>query len=889
MSLDQFVPDELLSLINSVDRLGNKKNGGWVYFNKVEEDLGGTLKDFEISYKVRRVYKDYFKQSREENTCLKDEARRFRDQESRLNDNSHKSHEISSAIFKYIENIRPTVLKVTKIEQLKAREKQEDGLSYYVHTLELEDSEKDELDYPIPIDTPVRIQYTTSDEKKGSAKGSIVGQGSEDTLLYFVSLDDIVPSDCIRYRMIVDNAFLYKQLASVIESIRGRNSIFDLLESGEQRPENQNSYKSNDISDYLLNDKTTIWAKFVWGPPGTGKTFAIADYLIKLISHKPNMNILVVTPTNQAIDNVVLQLFNQKKPDSTIDKLIGLRKVLRYGFTKDFSILQNHLIQGPEIYDRNVEAIKCLTEKLNLARLNNESAEQVAHFKAELIQMQIQHKEAVKDHASIAQIIFTTTTQSFLNKSPIKNRRWDVVIIDEASMVPAAYCYYISSIVDKHLLIVGDPLQLNPVFNDLQISDETVLQSWLGNDIFTKCGIYKSSRDGELPLIERRTNIIQINSQYRCIPEIWKNVKSLYPPMHDLTGNHKNVIHMEPFTDQNVVILDTSLIKDGITNQTQFNSSGSRSNEYSAGLTIRHAISMIENNKEDFLGAKSNLRISIITPYRAQAQKLKSLLSPYDDIMHTENDGLRNLMNVIKIGTIHQFQGDESDIVFIDLVESNRNKTIGKILLGDQGQRLINVAATRAKCKLIIVMNRSHFFQRGVETYNPLLFQIMTTAEVLEIRDDPSLFEDRMSDTKYEKAFRDEFLRQHEFHKTHGSIYPMFTQQFDILDDSGRIITRPDFAFPEEKRAIFIDGKSVHIFNIENYISDCGKRSKIKEMGWKSEVYLNTVITNNVGNKVKEFFRLLKPLPEFTLCEQASKDTFIRPTEKLRQQMLFDF
>ena len=257
--------------------------------------------------------------------------------------------------------------------------------------------------------------------------------------------------------------------------------------------------------------------------------------------------------------------------------------------------------------------------------------------------------------------------------------------------------------------------------------------------------------------------------------------------------------------------------------------------------------------------------------------------------MHTENDGLRNLMNVIKIGTIHQFQGDESDIVFIDLVESNRNKTIGKILLGDQGQRLINVAATRAKCKLIIVMNRSHFFQRGVETYNPLLFQIMTTAEVLEIRDDPSLFEDRMSDTKYEKAFRDEFLRQHEFHKTHGSIYPMFTQQFDILDDSGRIITRPDFAFPEEKRAIFIDGKSVHIFNIENYISDCGKRSKIKEMGWKSEVYLNTVITNNVGNKVKEFFRLLKPLPEFTLCEQASKDTFIRPTEKLRQQMLFDF
>ena len=49
------------------------------------------------------------------------------------------------------------------------------------------------------------------------------------------------------------------------------------------------------------------------------------------------------------------------------------------------------------------------------------------------------------------------------------------------------------------------------------------------------------------------------------------------------------------------------------------------------------------------------------------------------------------------------------------------------------------------------------------------------------------------------------------------------------------------------------------------------------------------VITNNVGNKVKEFFRLLKPLPEFTLCEQASKDTFIRPTEKLRQQMLFDF
>lgn len=91
---------------------------------------------------------------------------------------------------------------------------------------------------------------------------------------------------------------------------------------------------------------------------------------------------------------------------------------------------------------------------------------------------------------------------------------------------------------------------------------------------------------------------------------------------------------------------------------------------------------------------KGNFSIAIITPYRAQVNRINSLISS----SHLSKD----IKEKLKVGTIHSFQGSQADMVIIDLVDS-KDKPLGKLYQREQGQRLMNVAITRAKSKLVVV------------------------------------------------------------------------------------------------------------------------------------------------------------------------------------------
>lgn len=89
--------------------------------------------------------------------------------------------------------------------------------------------------------------------------------------------------------------------------------------------------------------------------------------------------------------------------------------------------------------------------------------------------------------------------------------------------------------------------------------------------------------------------------------------------------------------------------------------------------------------------------VSIITPYAAQTRLIWALELDYQQHGDTE----------IRCATVHQFQGSESDVIFFDAVESYLAKKPGWLMGKDFNsiQRLINVAVTRAKGKLITVAN----------------------------------------------------------------------------------------------------------------------------------------------------------------------------------------
>ena len=93
--------------------------------------------------------------------------------------------------------------------------------------------------------------------------------------------------------------------------------------------------------------------------------------------------------------------------------------------------------------------------------------------------------------------------------------------------------------------------------------------------------------------------------------------------------------------------------------------------------------------------------VGIIAPYRGQVTCIRRLLR--------ERSLPPDQTKRLRLGTVHAFQGSEADIIIWDLVDT-RNHKIGRLYLQDTGERLANVAISRARGKLVIVGDPDAFF-----------------------------------------------------------------------------------------------------------------------------------------------------------------------------------
>ena len=117
--------------------------------------------------------------------------------------------------------------------------------------------------------------------------------------------------------------------------------------------------------------------------------------------------------------------------------------------------------------------------------------------------------------------------------------------------------------------------------------------------------------------------------------------------------------------------------------------------------TLQHYFERI--GKERLLDERIN--VGIISPYRAQVQYLRRLVS------HSEY--FKPFRRLISVNTVDGFQGQERDIIVISLVRSNQEGQIGFL----RDLRRMNVAITRARMKLIILgdvptMTRHPFYKQ---------------------------------------------------------------------------------------------------------------------------------------------------------------------------------
>ncbi|MBK8979638.1 MAG: AAA family ATPase [Planctomycetes bacterium] len=293
-------------------------------------------------------------------------------------------------------------------------------------------------------------------------------------------------------------------------------------------------------------------------------------------------------------------------------------------------------------------------------------------------------------------IVGGTVTKCFW--SPDDFGTFDLVVVDEASMVLVPALFLACGMSTGRVLISGDPMQLPPIV----ASDEESIQQAIGADVFRCAGA-----------MEERENVSFLSQQYRMDPEICELVSGpVYSGRLQTSQNRRP----EPLPDSGLlttrlIVIDTSTVGPFCAR----NLTKSRYNLVHA-LIVRNACRWLA--REGVIAAIED--VGVATPYSAQARLIRRAL-------HNEPD----LAEHVVVGTVHRFQGDERRVMLIDLVDSYGIFWPGLFLTGtsneDKGVRLLNVAVTRAREALIFIANLDHLDRKLPNS--AVLRRILCTAQ----------------------------------------------------------------------------------------------------------------------------------------------------------------
>jgi len=321
---------------------------------------------------------------------------------------------------------------------------------------------------------------------------------------------------------------------------------------------------------------------------------------------------------------------------------------------------------------------RCRTE---LNALNGRLAQLAEEIRAIDVQIQALRQELLGK----CRVLATTVYQSYL-KAEVA-RSFDVVIVDEASMIAIPIVYYAAGLATEKVIVAGDFRQLPPIV----MSDDPVCREWLKRDVFFAAGIAES--------VERRaypSSLVALDEQFRMQDDICGIVNHLFYDNHLRTAaDVRSKGHIRPFkgASKGLLYVDTS----GWNPWAAFRlGTYSRYNVLHA-LLIRNVAAKLSSTGFLATAGEVNDRLGIVAPYSAQCRLLAQLIGE-----------VLNVHGSMYAATVHRFQGNERDAIICDLTDSTGAR-VGRFIraeaLAEDGARLLNVALSRARFCTLLVAN----------------------------------------------------------------------------------------------------------------------------------------------------------------------------------------
>ena len=398
---------------------------------------------------------------------------------------------------------------------------------------------------------------------------------------------------------------------------------------------------------------------FLWGPPGTGKTHTLGRLLASYLTHTDG-RVLLLSSTNVAVDLAILAVDDALKSL----KPAAAPVCYRFGSRLDPQKFQTrkHLtpLRDRELIDklrRHYEVVPDPAE-----------AELYLKWKQERDRLREAIRKENLEFLARARLAAMTTTLAAYDFANLG--KFDLVVFDEASQVGKVQAATFSRL-GARSIFAGDPKQLAPIAQGASSNVAT----WLGQSPF-----HWTSRSS----LQEAT--CMLDEQWRMASPISSAVSDLFYASKlrvadPLSNDAAWVRARQPgptklLGSDNIVLVQTLA----------FPKAAQRFRGYEceesalliAALVVDHVLSWsITNIKEELI---------VLTPYRAQRRRIEMELGSINAPATT-------------VSTVHRAQGSEKRIVIFDPVCPTAD-----FVAGEEGMRLVNVAFSRAQCRLIVML-----------------------------------------------------------------------------------------------------------------------------------------------------------------------------------------
>ena len=415
--------------------------------------------------------------------------------------------------------------------------------------------------------------------------------------------------------------------------------------------------------DHNLKATLSPNIRFIFGPPGTGKTTEVATRIISIMAAERNGPIVVLTPTNKAADVLTHKI---------ISKLDGLIPawLSRFGTCNDPSLLKAGVVAGNDIVVNGSSSMVLITT--------------IHRFPYSKVRI----RNADVDTYTLCDV------------------PWGLVIFDEASMIPLPYAAFAihkrtRSNPDTQFLIAGDPLQIPPVFDlapdDIEAPDNA--EELQKQNIYTMVGLSSFDPDEQalIPVYGENNRIDNLPVQHRSIPligELFSKFQYGGRLKHSrgTTENKRSGIS-RPLPDFLVqlgfkpitIIRYQVAAGDSIYNPKKLNKSPLH---IQSSLLVNELLKKF--NAEISTQRMDKWTVGVISPYRAQASLMARMIEsslPYNERL------------TISVDTVHGFQGDENELVIAVLNPSSENASRSRFL---KESHILNVAISRSEDYLVL-------------------------------------------------------------------------------------------------------------------------------------------------------------------------------------------